>query len=236
MTSDYSLLNTLLIWLYSGLLFCIPLFLLIGVVQLLLAIARWRSEKRTTRLKRAGVFFALAAMMPVALFGLWNGIIRPSIATEIAAKTQERISEASVLEVGGQAKSFHSKLTNLGFPADGAKITVVNFFATWCGPCITEMPHLQRIADGFADRKDVVFVVVGRGESQETLDAFASKNEYRLPFVADEDESIYLEFAKTIIPRTYVLDQTGTIRFEIIGFNQAKLAELDAKISELLSQ
>lgn len=236
MASDFSLLSTILIWVYSGILYSIPLFVMLGVAQLLFAMVQWRSEKRAGRLQRAGVFFVLAALMPVALFGLSRGVLGPSMAADLMARSQKRIAEASVLQVGSRVNDLPTKLASLGFPSSKPKITVLNFFATWCGPCLNELPHLQRIADRFADRKDVVFVVVGREESQETLDAFASQNEYRLPFVADEDGSVYLEFAKTMIPRTYVIDHTGTIRFEIIGFNQEMLTELEAKISELLAQ
>lgn len=236
MASDFSLFNTVLIWVYWGLMICIPLFVLLGVAQLLVAIIHWRSEKRTGRLKRAGVFFVLAALMPVAIFGLWRGILRPSMAAELMARSQKRVADASVLQVGSQVNDFHTKLASLGFPSDRPKVTVLNFFATWCGPCVNELPHLQRVADRFAGEKDVVFVVVGREESQETLDEFASKNGYRMPFVADKEGSLYREFAKTIIPRTYVIDQTGTIQFEIIGFDQEKLTELDAKIIELVEE
>lgn len=236
MASDFSLFNTVLIWVYWGLMICIPLFVLLGVAQLLVAIIHWRSERRTGRLKRTGVFFVLAALMPVAIFGLWRGILRPSMAAELMARSQKRVADASVLQVGSQVNYFHTKLASLGFPSDRPKVTVLNFFATWCGPCVNELPHLQQVADRFADEKDVVFVVVGREESQETLDAFASKNGYSLPFVADKEGSLYREFAKTIIPRTYVIDQTGTIQFEIIGFDQEKLSELDAKIIELIEE
>ncbi len=236
MASDFSLFNTVLIWVYWGLLICIPLFVLLGVAQLLVAIVQWRSEKRTGRLKRVGAFFVLAALMPVAIFGLWRGILRPSMAADLMERHQNRIAEASVLQVGSQINDFHTKLASLDFPSGSQKIPVLNFFATWCGPCLTELPHLQRVADRFAGEKDVVFVVVGREESQETLETFASKNAYRMPFVADKDGSLYREFAKTIIPRTYVIDHTGTIRFEIIGFDQEKLSELDAKIIELIEE
>lgn len=165
-----------------------------------------------------------------------DGGLRPSMAAELMARSQKRVADASVLQVGSHVNDFHAKLASLGFPSDRTKITVLNFFATWCGPCLTELPHLQQVADRFAYEKDIVFVVVGREESQETLDAFASKNGYRLPFVADKEGSLYREFAKTIIPRTYVIDQTGTIRFEIIGFDQEKISELDAKIIELIEE
>jgi thiol-disulfide isomerase/thioredoxin len=185
MASDFSLVNTVLIWIYWGLLICIPLFVLLGVAQILLAIVQWRSEKRTGRLKCAGVLFVLAALMPVAIFGLWRGILRPSMAADLAVQSQKRIAEASVLQIGSQVNDFHTKLASLVLPVDSPKITVLNFFATWCGPCLAELPHLQRVADRFADQNDVVFVVVCREESQETVDAFASKHGYRLPFVAD---------------------------------------------------
>lgn len=236
MASDFSLFNTILIWIYWGLLICIPLFVLIGVVQLPFAVAQWRSEKRKARLKRAGALFVLAALMPLALFGLWRGILQPSMAANLTAQSQKRLTQASILQIGSQVNDFHARLAALGLPLDRPKITVLNFFATWCGPCLIELPHLQRVADKFADRKDVVFVVVGREESQETLDAFASKNGYRLPFVADTERSLYSEFAKTIIPRTYVIDRAGTIRLEIIGFDVEKITELDAKISELIDE
>lgn len=93
MASDFSLFNTVLIWVYWGLLICIPLFVFLGVAQLLVAIIQWRSEKRTGRLRRAGVFFVLAALMPVAIFGLWRGILRPSMAAELMARSQERIAD-----------------------------------------------------------------------------------------------------------------------------------------------
>lgn len=236
MASDYSLFNTVLIWVYWGLLICFPLFVFLGGAQLLVAIVQWRSEKRIGRLKCAGAFFVLAALMPVAIFGLWRGILRPSMAAELMTRSQMRIADASVLQVGSQVNDHHTKLASLGFPSDRPKVTVLNFFATWCGPCLTELPHLQQVADRFADREDVAFVVVGREESQETLDEFVSKNGYRIPFVADKEGSLYREFAKTIIPRTYIIDSTGTIQFEIIGFDQEKLLELDAKIIELIEE
>jgi peroxiredoxin len=75
--------------------------------------------------------------------------------------------------------------------------------------------------------------VVGREESQERLDAFASKNGYRLPFIADPERRLYSQFARESIPRTYLIDREREIRFEIVGYDQQKLDELDAQISEL---
>jgi thiol-disulfide isomerase/thioredoxin len=237
MSSDFSQFNTALIWAYNALLCCIPLFVILGVVQMALAIAFWRSERRFKRLKRAGVLFTAAALMPFLLFGLWRGVIGPSLGAESTAKynlsREKQLTETSILRVGSNASAIDKLLAEAGVPLDAPKIVVLNFFATWCGPCLAEMPHLQQIADKYVNHKEILFLVVGREESQERLDAFASKNGYRLPFIADPERRLYSQFARESIPRTYLIDREREIRFEIVGYDQQKLDELDAQISEL---
>lgn len=240
MSPDLSQFNTALIWVYNVLLYCIPLFVILGVAQIAVAIALWRSEKRSKRLKRAGVLFTAAALMPLVLFGLWRGVIGPSLSEELTAKhdlsREKRLAETSILRVGSNVSDIDKLLAEAGFPLDTPKIVVLNFFATWCGPCLAEMPHLQQIADKYVDHKEILFLVVGREESQETLDAFASKNGYRLPFIADPESRLYSQFAKELIPRTYLIDREREIQFEIVGFYQEKLDELDTQISKLASK
>lgn len=240
MASDLSLFNTVLVWTYNVLLACIPLFVILSLAQLVVAIAHWRSEKRTKRLIRAGVLFVAAALLPLVLFGLWRGVIRPSMAAEMTAQhrleTEERNAESSILRIGNEITAIDQLLENVGIPQDEAEILVLNFFATWCGPCLAELPHLQRIADKYSDQKDISFVVIGREETQETLDAFAANNTYRIPFIADPERSLYSEFAKELIPRTYLIDSQRRIRFEIIGFDEEKLEELDTKIGEIAKE
>jgi len=240
MTSDASLLNSLLVWSYNLLLVCIPLFVILGLAQLAVAISLWRSEKRTKRLKRAGALLIAAALMPLVLFGLWRGVIRPSMGAELTARhrlaTEARNAESSRLRIGDEFTEIDQLLAGAGVPLDNQKLLVLNFFATWCGPCLAELPHLQMIADKYVDQKDISFVVIGREETQETLDAFVSKNNYRIPFIADPKRSLYSEFAKELIPRTYLIDSQRKIRFEIIGFDEEKLEELDMKIDELANE
>jgi thiol-disulfide isomerase/thioredoxin len=175
--------------------------------------------------------------MPFLLFGLWRGVIGPSLGAESTAKynlsREKQLTETSILRVGSNASAIDKLLAEAGVPLDAPKIVVLNFFATWCGPCLAEMPHLQQIADKYVNHKEILFLVVGREESQERLDAFASKNGYRLPFIADPERRLYSQFARESIPRTYLIDREREIRFEIVGYDQQKLDELDAQISEL---
>ena len=237
MDSDFSTFNTMLVWVYNSLLFCIPLFVILGVAQLVFALALWRSDNRAKRLKRAGALFIAAALMPLVLMGFWRGIMRPSMGAELTAQHQRamdaRHSESSILRTGDEAPQIDELLAGGGDFVVDKKILVVNFFATWCGPCLTELPHFQSVADKYVDQKDIAFVVIGREETQETLDAFVANNTYRIPFIADPERKLYAEFAKELIPRTYLIDRDRKIRFEIIGFDEKKLGELDSKISEL---
>ncbi len=72
--------NTLLVWLYNGLQLCMPILLVLGVSQLVLAGVAWKSPKRNRRLVLGAGLLLGAAMIPLLLMGLWRGLIRPSLA------------------------------------------------------------------------------------------------------------------------------------------------------------
>ena len=141
MSSDFSQFNTALIWAYNVLLFCIPLFAILGVAQIAVAIALWRSEKRSKLLKRAGVLFTAAALMPLVLFGLWRGVIGPSLSAELTAKhdlsREKRLAEASILRVGSNVSDIDKLLAEAGVPLDTPKIVVLNFFCHLVRPMLS---------------------------------------------------------------------------------------------------
>lgn len=94
------------------------------------------------------------------------------------------------------------------------KVVVLNMWATWCGPCVAEMPSLQNLyektkADGF------VFVLVSN-EDQETVSKFAEKKNYSLP-IYTISENLPSVFSTDAIPKTFVISPTGKIVFEHLG-------------------
>lgn len=116
-------------------------------------------------------------------------------------------------------------------------IVVVNLFATWCGPCIQELPELQKSWDYFKSFPFVKYVIVGRGQTEETLREFAKERNYSLPFAADEDASFFKTFAKEKegIPITLLILPDGTVAMIQHGYGGEPLHHLNARLDLLTS-
>lgn len=121
------------------------------------------------------------------------------------------------------------------------KVTLINFWATWCGPCVQEFPHLLRIADGFHDQKDFQFLSVSTGyptvdQIREETDAFLKTRGFRLPVYADVRERTKRGIAGVpdVIPITVLVDRGGKIAKVVVGFNSAELDQMHLQIASLL--
>ena len=100
------------------------------------------------------------------------------------------------------------------------KVVVVNFWATWCVPCMKEMPYMQNAYTRYAGNKNVQFMVVNSGSNNSLDDArgWSGNKTYNFPVFYNKDRTIGTKFGFNVIPATYILDQEGKVRFEIIGF------------------
>jgi len=97
------------------------------------------------------------------------------------------------------------------------KVIVMNFWATWCGPCLTEMPLFEKTIAKYKDDKDVFFLAVTTDEDRDLVAPFLKQYKFNLP-IAYAD---YLNdhFAISSIPTTIILDRKGEVSFRQAGFN-----------------
>lgn len=95
------------------------------------------------------------------------------------------------------------------------KVVLVNFWATWCEPCVTEMPSLQRVRDRFAPDLEVVGVNFQEGPVR--IQSFIDKSGITFPVVRDTDGGVAKAWGARTFPASYLVDRTGRVKHVLIG-------------------
>ena len=101
------------------------------------------------------------------------------------------------------------------FSQSRGKIVFINFWATWCKPCVQEMPSIQNLYDNMKD-EDIVFLIVSR-ENIETVQSFIEKEQYNFPVYHLPEKDLPNVFKTNGIPATFILDREGVIVYKHVG-------------------
>ena len=96
------------------------------------------------------------------------------------------------------------------------RVVLVNFWASWCGPCVMEMPSLQRLQDGMTGRP-FTLLAVNVEESSGTVWKFAAKTGIHFPLLLDRDGQIAYDWGIDLYPTSFLIDPQGHIRYVAYG-------------------
>ena len=121
-------------------------------------------------------------------------------AGETGFEVGDVLPDFSVPLVGGGTFTLSE---NLGKPV------FINIYATWCGPCVGEMPEINKLFGEFGSK--VAFIAIDLGEDEATAKDFADSNGYSLPFAYSLDGTPFPGYSFQFIPQTFVLNANGTI-------------------------
>jgi thiol-disulfide isomerase/thioredoxin len=115
------------------------------------------------------------------------------------------------------------------------KPVLVNFWATWCGPCRSEMPLLQEIYEDLEwSERGLVIIAVNLSESKTTVQKFMEGNNYSFMVLFDMSGSVGMLYNTQYIPMTYFIDKDGIIKDIKIGAfqNRAEIEQILLNLAE----
>lgn len=180
-----------------------------------------------------GIFVLLMIINPAvkstAIQGLMKiGLFQPKIAKE---------------NIGIQTKSNYDYSVNFT-SADGNiisgeslknKVVFINFWATWCPPCIAEMPSINELYHWFKNNPDIIFLLVDADYDIQKSTAFMQTKNFDLPVVTSKS-SIPSEWYSGKLPTTVVLDKKGNVAYKQTGAAEYTNKKFINFISELINQ
>jgi len=139
-----------------------------------------------------------------------------------------------------KAPALEGLLDMEGNPVSAAslqnKIIILNFWATWCVPCMEEMPYMQKVYTQYKNNPDVIFLVTNSAARNTLQDAqkWAGRKKYDFPVYFASEPKLTEQLGFQVIPATFIIDKNGMIQFRMIGFEGATIEKKVSVAIELL--
>jgi thiol-disulfide isomerase/thioredoxin len=115
------------------------------------------------------------------------------------------------------------------------KVTLVNFWASWCGPCVKEIPSLNNLRKKMQG-KPFQLISVNYAEDKKHVDDFMKMVEVNYPVLLDTDGLVSKEWGVSVFPATFVIDPEGIIRYGVSGGLYWDSPDVIQKLDHLISQ
>lgn len=131
-------------------------------------------------------------------------------------------------------KNLQNKITDLN--ALKGQVVLVNFWASWCPPCVHEMPSMQRLQNRFS-AKGFTILGVNMAEDEKTVrDFLNTKVSVQFPILFDNDGAALKNWGVFAFPTSYLIDKKGKIRYSLFGGVDWEQPGIVEKVSNLLRE
>jgi peroxiredoxin len=124
---------------------------------------------------------------------------------------------------------------NLRLHEQRGQVVLINFWASWCGPCRQEMPHLSRLYDKYKSA-GFVLLAVNIDDDAKVGANTAARWGLKFPVLLDTDKSVSRLYALGSMPATVLLDRDGKVRFMHRGYREGMEASYEQQIRELIKE
>jgi thiol-disulfide isomerase/thioredoxin len=116
------------------------------------------------------------------------------------------------------------------------KVVLLDFWATWCGPCKESIPHLIQLYKGYQEKGfELIGMSTDKPGDVEMVRRFIHSMDIPYPIIMTPEE-VARNYKITGLPTTVLIDKKGRVREKIVGFNSAIGQQIAARISELTSE
>lgn len=156
----------------------------------------------------------------------------------VASNVTPQEDVESYTKIGQQMPSFtvtDLDGTRINIASLKGKVVLVNFWATWCTPCLAELPRLEKQIWKKFKSDDFVMLAIAREQSDDEVAAFKKERRLTFPMASDPTREIFKLFGNGGIPRSYVVGRDGNILYQSDGYvpsefgKMAKLIERELK-------
>ena len=115
------------------------------------------------------------------------------------------------------------------------KIRIIDFWATWCPPCVEETPALSKFWEQYKNRGDVELYAISVDKDWKAIDNFISKNPSSLPLYHDPKEATAKRFGSSQYPETYIVNRKGRVIMRVQGAVDWSDPEVRARIEQMIA-
>ena len=163
-----------------------------------------------------------------------------NVTTSSQSEAEQKITQSSTGNLGTNTKSDLEKAIDFTLQdLNGNKVSLsdfrgknvyLNFFTTWCPPCRTEMPDIEKVYQKYKD-KDLVILAVDIGEDKDSVKSFIEENNFSFKVLLDSEQSIAEKYKITAIPVSVFIDKEGNVIAKKVGAMTE--SEMESYINQL---
>jgi thiol-disulfide isomerase/thioredoxin len=190
-------------------------------------------QQKNSALLKATLITIVGAIVLACLFSFWRERTNPNRSAaqinQLDQMESQGIPELSAKSIDGQS------VTTQGLRG---KVVIINFWASWCEPCVAEVPSLVELVKAFPGQ--MALIAVSGDNSLADINAFLKSfpqmKDKDISIIFDEDHKIMAQYGTERLPESYVVGKDGKLIKKIVGSINWHTKDSEAFIKELLEQ